>query len=257
VVITEWIDTGATNVTTLGVNIQGGPFAETTTNQFYAYHWGGGVFNWESIPDLSLPNASRACMSSLAISRYTPNFAFPQTNNTNVKSVFGPLWGIDCQSSQLWTLPGPDTHWPTTRWTQVTNGDPASNLALFSSTGAGDIVQNPWVTMPNGRAYTWDSEGNTVRAGCPANNRKQIWAMTDHYVLAGNQLYRWTGDIYGHGVGTNSKDWLYVIDAPAGTSLNEVAYASSTGVVGPSSVWVLDSNGNVYRLDDVTIGDPK
>ena len=196
-------------------------------------------------------------MSSLAISQYTPNIAFPDSNNG--LSSDGPLWGIDCQSNQVWTIPGPGPgfQWQTTRWTQVTNGDPASNLALFSSIAAGGIVQNPSVTMPNGRAYTWDSDGNTVRAGCPANNRKQIWAMTDHYVLAGNQLYQWTGDVYGHGVGTNSKDWTYVIDAPFGTSLNEVAYASSTGVVGPSSVWVLDSNGNVYRLDDVTIGNPK
>jgi len=268
---TTWTDTGGRNVTAISVNLDGQATVETTFNRLFIWgaFVGGDTQYWVEQPAMTAPDGSTPCVGSLA-SSYTYLSGFFIWNSWETAR----FWATDCASTSLWQMNAnanayvtdSDPHtvnyaYGSTQWNQLDTGGGDHNVAIFSASSGGAIDQVPWFLSRYSIAYAMD-DGSVVQTARPLGVAN-IVSLTDHHALIApvfglTGVYRWTGDIRGHGTGT-SQDWAFLASSPPGVTLKEIAFSpgyaagdipggfpSSSG----SRVWAVDSSGGVWVLDD-------
>jgi hypothetical protein len=146
-----------------------------------------------------------------------------------------------------------------TGWQQIgaAQGNVATEVANFTVTGTQN--QNPWI-VANGKAYAYNGS-YFVQVPNPTylGLSYQVAHITDRYILDqyGN-AWRWTGDAYGN---PGSPAWKPYLTRPANVSLVKIAAAeqvlgSAQGNIGPSGIYALDSNNNIYNVIDTGTAPP-
>jgi hypothetical protein len=158
-------------------------------------------------------------------------------------------WALGCGSgpdNAIWKF---DNSSGATSWTQV---DPqenaaATHIALFGNgSPQGQVL---WVSNSLGAIYAYDDfRGRFVAEPNPGI----AWSLTDHFVLTRRtprgtefDVFRWND---------STKAWSEYITGttPNNTRIVEIAAASSIydgsfyGTIGPSELWGIDGNGNIY-----------
>ena len=189
----------------------------------------------------------------------TVNVYDPQQRNYN------PFYMTGCDEPSLfsrnfvwhgYTLDGhPSDYITSDGWQALDTGE--TQVALFTVDGSADQV--PWIVAPmsNGRPTVWAwNDGNVQWVPPPLYNGQPVAVVyaTDHYVVAHNHVYRWNGDAYGN---QGWPVWIELTNSfPDDGTIVQIAYASALpgtadGTVGPSELWMVDSNTNIWYWGDV------
>lgn len=134
-------------------------------------------------------------------------------------------------------------------------------LQVTNFTVDGSATQIPWILAPlsNGVVTAWaHTAPNTYVAAPPPTVlglQIPITYATDHYVVAANHVWMWGGDAYGK---RGKPVWVSVPNSwpPTGSTIVQIAYSgalqgTSIGTIGPSNMYMIDSNDNIYQWGDV------
>jgi hypothetical protein len=265
---------------TIAVNIDGFPFATDSVGHVYedmpcnvTLSNGGPGCASPAKPNGSWVHVTHPAVSSFAIGNNvrpypaemweSPTYG-PPPSATNDKEE---IWGVGCGSScsapltvnhSLWsgTITDGDTpalpggSW--SGWSPM--GGAAVTFALFTDAiGAG---QTPWVLDQNGVAFV-SAGGGWVPEFLPNQSENpfayQVESLTDHFALqrTNGVVYQWTGTSSGVNPGWSEYISDLDTDPPGGfTWITKIAWSQSyvvNGVTyGPSMLWGVDINGNIY-----------
>lgn len=134
-------------------------------------------------------------------------------------------------------------------------------LQVTNFTVDGSATQIPWILAPlsNGVVTAWaHTAPNTYVAAPPptvSGLQIPITYATDHYVVAANHVWVWGGDAYGK---RGNPVWVSVPNSspPTGSTIVQIAYSAalpgtSIGTIGPSNLYMIDSNDYIYQWGDV------
>ncbi len=266
---TKWKDTGARNVSKLASDLSGMVGATTTDNKVCVrnVYVQGQSQSWNCQSGFVAPAGGAACLGSFAMSA-TSVTTLLYYNAFYVQR----MWATDCASSSLWQdntslyvfySNALQFTYGSKQWNLLDTGGGDHGVALFSATGGGSLEQRPWFLSRYNLAYAWVGD-QVVEAGAPLSKHTKITYMTDHYVIASGSVYKWNGDVTGHGTGNSAKDWTLIVGSPPGAALAEIAFAPAfdghslglTSSYPGSDLWGLDVYGNVYTLgyaDDTVV----
>jgi len=191
------------------------------------------------------------------------NYTYPdKSGHVNVGTFpVGDTWMIACGTGNTQLLQStltakffPTGPIPAFTHTPVTFQDSGEHfVTLFTVDGSSDQV--PWIIAPlsGGGDTIWAVTGGQFVAA-PKPGGFSVTYATDHYVVANNQVWRWNGDAFGR---RGRPAWSLIADAPAHKTIKQIAYASvipdtAQGPVGPSDLWMIDTENNIYYWGNVT-----
>ncbi|HKO53306.1 MAG TPA: hypothetical protein VJV79_36610 [Polyangiaceae bacterium] len=261
----EWRNTigPAGSVKHLSVDLYGYAWTIAANNDLYQGTTVGG-----NLPIVSVRTGISQCTKSFAMSFLAYPHHLDAPFPANVVAPVGPYYSdpsyfISCNAGDTTMLadslqlyqetPQRFTH---TGTFEVYSG--VSAVTLFTVDGS--KTQIPWMTH-----YTGASSGNKLYAfydgsahGAPFPQRRvagrtvnySITSATDHWAAADNCVWRWDGDAYANG------RWTEVAcSTDSVMKIKQIAYASQIpdtyfGAIGPSNLWVLGTNGQVYFLGE-------
>jgi hypothetical protein len=188
-----------------------------------------------------------------APSAYNATWVLPDNAGVNYGSL-GTFWAIGCDN-HVYTLSPP--YVPATQHPWLEMGASAVAITLFNSDNGGVLSQTPWIMTSKGALYSY-SGGSTVTS---VNDRFVLepgpggfaYSLTDHFVavrgetlgttLAIEGVYRWNDQ-------KGTWDRFITTFAPSGLPVAQIShsegYTASTGPVGPSRLWAIDTAGNIY-----------
>ena len=225
--------------------------------------------------DYELSAMVAKCASSLAPgfmqypSQWNHAFGYPDGKvsfNPPLSRPYAPLYVTGCDSSSLYTTDltyhgvydsngVPFQSITSDGWQQLDTGE--SQVTMFTVDGTADRV--PWIVAPmsNGRPTVWAwNDGNVQWVPPPLYNGQPVAVVyaTDHYVVAHNHVYQWNGDAYGN---QGWPVWIELTNSfPDDGTIVQIAYSAALpgtadGTVGPSELWMVDSNTNIWYWGDV------
>jgi hypothetical protein len=240
-----WVRDGTLTASSVGVSRYNEVFA--FDNAYGTVSIDDSGFNFEG--SFEAPNGPWAttvlhgCLSSMA-----------QEWDPNIASSDVPL-GTGCtqDANGNWGLYSNDVQEP--GWEQLPGA--GTQIAVFhdGTTNGGSV----WAINAEGSVFTYDDDGPNFFSGTWAQTLgASVTAITDHYLVGGNQtIWFWNDDApNGTGGQVVSGNWQGpVLDGlPNGVPIAQLAYASaSSGLVGPSSLWAMDQNGNVFYAFDAVV----
>jgi hypothetical protein len=212
---------------------------------------GGAGGSWKQVATTA--GGVAACTASIA-SAYlesTPEQVVYEVPAVHAGSV-PTMWGVSCSGTPEY-LPFNFTFTPgffgplgPTAW-EPYSGTSASQITVFTDIEGTSINQNPWVVQ-NGNIFYAQGESLIQQTNAPAN----VTYATDHYIVAGGNVYYWNGSAAGD-AGHGSTTWTYVIGATPSTAIKQIAWAQAVpgtvnGTIGPSALWAIDTNGALYYM---------
>lgn len=212
------------------------------------------------------------CISSLAPGRFKPpiewNYPFGvAAKNTVIPhdnaiwAPFTPMYSTSCNSPSLQVAQveffQDITHFWTTwnPWNQLDTGE--LQVTQFTIDGSADRV--PWIRAPrwDNKVTAWavyNSNYNATPVPVSRGAERSITYLTDHYAVADNMVWGWNGDAYGN---RGNPVWVKLANSQWPTGIAQIAYAmplpgTAIGTIGPSNLYMVDANHNIYQYGDVT-----
>jgi hypothetical protein len=130
----------------------------------------------------------------------------------------------------------------------------ATHLALFGNGTAANQV--PWVSNSLGAIYGYDSFLSQFVA---EPNPGLALSLTDHFVLTRRSARDADQNVFQWSDSTQSWSQYITGTAPNNARIVEIAAASSMndgsyGIIGPSKLWGIDANGNIYVAQEAGSG---
>lgn len=245
---------GLTTVSHIVNDLNGDIWAtDTSGNLVFAVGTGEGGYSGAFTELATTYYGGTACITSLAapVAQTTPEVVPPETSGAS-SLLFGTFWGVGCggdPNATLWMLPIDllmpyAYYYGSTEWQQVGAAEynAAYEIALFTDLNGTTITQSPWV-VANGNVYFYNGQYFQQQVGAPAD----VTYVTDHYIVAGGNVYWWNGTANGGGTTT----WTEVIGPTPNAPIRQIAWSqavpgTSVGTVGPSQLWAIDTEGNIY-----------
>lgn len=278
-----WVDTGGPpGLAELSVNLNGDAFA-FANGKFWYWRWDTTPGSWRALPASTSPSGIYPCSEHFAVSYVRPTgvstqyFPFKPPALTGSQSqTIADIWGSGCgYGLEHWPINltfanrfSGGWHWDTTQWSSADyydDGTGVVNPTMFSADdGFGDGFQQSLWIMGGGSAWAsvTPNESHPVGSSRYVHVAKpkigtrsyNVTYLTDHYVIAGNKVFRWDGDLFGSTI--FGYGWTYITDAPAGTTLAKIAhapplYGTAQGDIGPSHLWAYDNQFNLYEYVDL------
>jgi len=267
----RWVDANFHNAMWLSVNVQGFPFVTDTSGTLYGISTVPDG-NGDDVPSGTWfdygpgAGAIAAGVEATPAQGSHPGVLF-YPDVLHCDDIYGYMWGIGCSGDCGMRHFDDDSIWKAEftignggysigSWSRM-NGGVAQQPAVFSDLGTSadgtDTYQNVWILTAEEEVWYWDGNGTWTNAKPP----EPIMAITDHNVLGvSGQVYAWT-DGNGHpGPSRGFPGGKWVAIGPKYPALAAIAYSSAvtaafeneSGVIGPSELWALDTEGNVYTL---------
>jgi hypothetical protein len=223
-----------------------------------------------------------ACLSSLAPGRPQPvavwnypfgvsAFSFTIPPNAVANMPYTTTYSTGCIGQSLssidFTLHVENTSPPHPKWFTSNGWQPVDTgeIQVTQFTVDGSATQVPWVVahMSDGTGTVWAYDAGSFIGQPPPSitalgltAQYSVTYATDHYVAAGNAVWRWNGDAHGN---RGKPIWTLLAHStpPSGGAISQIAYGSAlpgtqVGTVGPSHLWMVDSNQNIYQYGDIS-----
>jgi len=263
----RWVDANFHNAMWLAVNANGIPFVTDTNGTLYSTLQT--VSNGDVVPAGTWGEYGPG-VGALAAGLETNPFGragelfYP--DQTRVSASPNHFWGIGCSGNcgmrhfdddSIWTAEATITGGGVSMgaWSRM-NGGVAQQPAVFTDLGTAgdgsDTYQNPWILTAEEEVWYWNGNGTWTNAKPP----EPIMAITDHNVLGvSGQVYAWT-DGNGNPGPSRGYPGKWVAVGPKYSALAAIAWSQAvsgqfvnqSSNIGPSELWALDTEGNVYTL---------